>query len=110
MSQILENFEICERIPENIKKQIKYFYVFNSYDSNGSISGSNILLITFDDKVFAFGSNTYGVLGFGHNSEVKEVTEIPELSAKNIQEFYSGYYFVIALNGERNVLFGWGRN
>ena len=92
-----------------LKKQIKYFYVFNYYNYYNSISGSNQLLITFDDKVFAFGCNSDGVLGFGHNYEVKEVTEIPELSAKNIQEFYNGFDFVIALNGERNVLFGWGK-
>ena len=49
-----------------------------------------------------------GVLGFGHRNEVKEVTEIPELNAMNIKEFYNGLNFVIAVNNQNNVLFGWG--
>src|SRR5882757_1954537 len=105
MSLILNNFKICRQIPENIKKRIKSFYVFNDWSS-----GSNVLLITFDEKLFGSGSNDWGVLGLGHNDEVKEVTEIPELSENNIKEFYNGMNFVFAINGERNVLFGWGNN
>ena len=105
MSYYLNSFKICRNISEDFKKQIKYFHVFND-----NFSGSNVLFITFDDKVFAFGSNSYGVLGFGHWNEVKEVTEIPELNAMNIKEFYNGLNFVIAVNNQNNVLFGWGKN
>ena len=98
-------FEIWRKIDENIKIQIKYFYAFNDYNSL-----TNVLLITFEDKVFGFGNNIFGVLGFGHMNEMNEVTEVPELKGNNIKEFYNGLEFVIAMNCERNELFGWGVN
>ena len=106
----IEKIKIWKKIDENIKKQIKYFYVFYAYNIYGFICGSNILFVTFDDRVFGFGSNFGGVLGLGHKNEVKEVTEIPELKGNNIKEFYNGFNFVIGVNGERNALFGWGGN
>ena len=107
MSQFLDNFEKLREIPENIKKQIKYFYVFNDY--NNYKSRTNILLITFDERVFGFGSNFRGVLGFGHQNSVNEVTEIPELKGNNIKEFYNGFNFVIGVNGENKCFIWMGR-
>ena len=101
----IEKIKIWRKIDENIKIQIKYFYVFNDYNSI-----TNVLLITLDDRVFGFGSNYGGVLGLGHKNEMNEVTEIPELKGNNIKEFYNGLEFVIAMNCERNKLFGWGQN
>ena len=67
-------------------------------------------MITFDDRVFGFGSNSGGVLGLGHKNSVNEVTEIHKLKGNNIKEFYNGLVFVIAMIGVRNELFGWGVN
>ena len=103
----LNDFKISDNIPDVIKKQVKYFYVFNN---NNNELKSNILLITSEDKVFGFGFNNNGVLGLGHNNVVKEVTEIPELREQNIREFHNGFDFVISINTDFNVLYAWGKN
>ena len=104
MSKTLDNFKICRKISNNIKKQVKYFYVFNLK------SHSNVLLITFNDKIYGLGYNNFGVLGLGHDNRVKELTEIKELNGYNIKEFYNGSNFVIGVNNDKNILFGWGMN
>ncbi len=43
--------------------------------------------VTNDDNVFAFGTNTFGVLGFGNNDYVNELTLIKELSHKRMIDF-----------------------
>ena len=103
MSVNLESFEICAKIPENIKTKIKCFYIFNESKI------SNVLYVTIDDKVFGFGANINGVLGLGHNRAVNTPTIIQELCNKYIIEFFNGMNFVIALNYE-NELYGWGWN
>jgi hypothetical protein len=45
------------------------FFVFKCY-----FDDINVLIVTKNDKVFAFGNNNYGVLGFGFRSEIKELT------------------------------------
>ena len=60
MSGIINNFEIFDVISTDIKKVIKGFYVFDD------TKGFNVLFVSFNDKVFGFGSNSYGVCGFGH--------------------------------------------
>ena len=103
MSVNLESFEICAKIPENIKTKIKCFYIFNEPKI------SNVLYVTIDDKVFGFGANINGELGLGHNSAVNTPNIIQELCNKYIIEFFNGMHFVIALNYE-NELYGWGLN
>ena len=66
MSVILEKFDIFSNVYKELKKDIKIFHVFDD------TKGYNVLFITSDDKVFGFGSNTYGCCGLGHNSVVNE--------------------------------------
>ena len=99
----IDKFGISKRISANLKKIIKFFYVFKPYRS------TNVLFVTIDDKVFALGDNTDGVLGLGHDLVVKEPVIIPELCDKNVEKFYNGWHFVLCLT-KNNNLFSWGRN
>ena len=103
MSELLNRFSIFEKISEEIKNKIKLFHVFDD------IKGQNVLFITSDDKVFGFGSNYFGCCGLGHNSVVNEPQIIPELCHKNIQQFFIGASFILALNSYKQV-YGWGDN
>ena len=67
------------------------------------------MFITSDDKVFGFGSNTFGCCGLGHNSVVNEPQVITELCNKNIKQFFIGWYFILALSSDHQ-LYGWGQN
>ena len=103
MSELMNNFEIFDVISNNIKKVIKRFYVFDNE------KGYNALFVTLNDKVFGFGSNEWGVCGFGHQMVVKEPKIIEELCDKSVIQFYNGYAFALALTSD-NKLYGWGRN
>ena len=103
MSELLNRFEICSKISENLKLKIKIFHVF--YDGNED----NILFITSDDEVYGFGSNDFGCCGLGHNSVVNEPQIIPELCHKNVQQFFIGGDFVLCLTTDKRV-YGWGSN
>ena len=70
MSDRLESFEICKKIPEIIAKQIKLFYIF---DNNNN---QNVLFVTNDDNVYGFGENKYGMIGLGHYDKVSKPTLI----------------------------------
>ena len=104
MSYALDSFEICHILTDSFKKQIKLFYLFSN------LKKYNLLLTTNKDKTYGFGYNSFGLLGLGHNLCVNEMTVIPDLCDKNIIEFYNGWDFIIAINKNRNKLFGWGRN
>jgi len=45
---------------------------------------NQILIVTKDDKVFAFGSNNNQFLGLGHKNAIKELTIVKELCNKGI--------------------------
>ena len=98
----IDKFEICDKIHENLKKIIKYLYVFKAFQIN-------VLFVTIDDKVFGLGKNKFGVLGLGHENEVKEVEIIPELCDKRVKEFFNGQDFVLCLTSD-NKIFSWGKN
>ena len=100
MTSILNNFEICSEIPQNIKINIKSFYVFTQY---------GIIFVTKDDKVYGLGLNISGRLGLGHTITIEECTEIKELSKQKIKGIFNGLTFMLALN-EGNHIFGWGEN
>ena len=103
MSELINNFEIFDVISNDIKKVIKRFYVFDNE------KGNNVLFVTINDKVFGFGSNKWGVCGFGHQMVVKEPKIIEELCDKSVIQFYNGYTFALALTSD-NKLYGWGDN
>ena len=103
MSELINNLEIFDEIPIKLKKVIKSFYAFDDE------KGNNILFVTLNDKVFGFGSNNFGVCGFGHQMVVNEPKIIEELCDKSVIQFYNGYSFAFALTSD-NKLFGWGEN
>ena len=103
MSELINNFEIFDVISNNIKKVIKRFYVFHDR------KGYNVLFVTINDKVFGFGSNGYGVCGFGHQMVVNETKIIEELCDKSVIQFYNGMRSAFALTSD-NKLYGWGNN
>jgi len=72
-----------------------------------SHSGKNVLFVTTDDKVYAFGDNSNDVCGFGHNSKVNEPEQVTELEGKGVCKFISQGWFVIAQTSDQKV-FGWG--
>jgi len=99
MLSVINNYTICDQIPEDLKQEIKLFYVFD--DS----SGHNILFVTFDDMVYGLGSNSAGQLGLGHNTTTHTPQPVPELCHKNIHQFINGYDFVLTVNTDNNVIF-----
>ena len=103
MSEIIDNFRICDVLSNELKKIIKRLYVF---DDN---KGYNVLFVTINDKVFGFGSNNFGVCGYGYEMVVNEPQIIPELCDKSVQHFYNGIAFALALTSD-NTVYGWGDN
>ena len=103
MSELINSLEIFDEIPNKLKKVIKRLYVFDDF------KGNNVLFVTLNDKVFGFGSNAFGVCGFGHQMVVNEPKIIEELCDKSVIEFYNGLGFVFALTSD-NKLYGWGNN
>ena len=101
MSEIINKFKITNKINYDLKQKIKLFHFFDDQ------IGDNVLFVTNDDKVFTFGQNSDGCCGLGHNSVVTQPQEIPELSHKNIKQFFNGLYFVLTLTND-NHLYGWG--
>jgi alpha-tubulin suppressor-like RCC1 family protein len=100
MSQIINKFNILNKLNEEFLNEIKLLYVFNK---------NNVLIVTNDDKVFAFGNNIYGVLGFGNNRELNELTNNEELSHKQIIDFKNSSKHVIARTIDGKV-YCWGCN
>ena len=103
MPSALDNYKICEKIPDILKQQIKLFYVFDVSD------GYNTLFVTFDDMVYGFGSNWFVQQWLGHNTPIETPVEVPELHHKNIQQFFNGEDFVLALNND-NYIYSFGYN
>ncbi|CAG2168750.1 unnamed protein product [Oppiella nova] len=68
-----------------------------------------MLFVTNNDTVYGLGANSYGYLGFGHDMDVKTPLIIRELCGQRIQQFITGYDFVLAMN-EDNHVFSWGHN
>ena len=99
----LNDFNIINDIPTDLKSIIKSFYVF------GGNPTQEILFVTIDDKVFGLGGNDDGVCGQGNNKRIEEPLIIRELSDKKVKEFFNGYNFVLCLTSD-NKLLSWGRN
>jgi alpha-tubulin suppressor-like RCC1 family protein len=70
---------------------------------------TQVLIVTKDDKCYGFGQNEFGVLGLGHDIQVKELKIIEELCCKQIISFANGYSHVMALTSDGKV-YSWGRN
>ena len=106
---LIDNFQVCDKIEENLKTIIKYFHIFQT--SNFEIGNiiTNVLFVTLDDKVFGFGDNYHGVCGLGHEEQVDQVEVIPQLCDKGVIKFFNGIDFVLCITSD-NKLFSWGKN
>ncbi len=59
----LKTFHILNKLKDDFLNEIKLLFIFqDSY-----INQKNVLIVKNDDKVFAFGGNSNGVLGFGYS-------------------------------------------
>ncbi len=104
MSEIIKEFKVLKELKEEFLNEIKLLYVFKDFGNY-----NNVLIVTNDDKIFAFGDNCLGVLGFGNTNTVNELTINEELSKKQIIDFKNGSKHVIARTTNGKV-YCWGRN
>jgi alpha-tubulin suppressor-like RCC1 family protein len=102
-SKFLRKFKVLNGLKDNFINEINILHIFK----NRFIEKINLFIITKDDKVFAFGYNANGVLGFGHNRDVKELTFNEELSNKTIIEFKNNDFHAIAQTIDGKV-YCWG--
>jgi alpha-tubulin suppressor-like RCC1 family protein len=108
MSQIMEKFDVLNELNDEFKQRVKILYVFEDYDLF-SLKGYNVLIVTKDDKTFAFGYNSYNQLGFGHDKVVNETQIVEELCGQQIIDFANGFFHCIARNSSGKV-YSWGWN
>ena len=103
--EMLNSFGILRKVAGNLQSIIEFFHVFKTRYN----SGYNVIFVTNEDKVFGMGKNENGVLGLGHQNEVKEVNIIPELCNKSVEDFNNSENFVLCLTSH-NRLYSWGKN
>jgi alpha-tubulin suppressor-like RCC1 family protein len=98
-----KKFQCFEWI-KDFSNEIKILFFFKD-----STHKSNVLIVTSDDKVFVFGPDDGGVLGFGDDYNVKELTLNEELSYKQLIDFKHSLCHAIArtIDGE---VYCWGYN
>jgi len=91
----IEKYEILKqlKLEKDFIENIKLFYVCKVYSKT---SENNVLIVTNDDKIYVFGRNYCGVLGFGHSNEVNELKINEDLSGKQIIDFKNSSFHVIA--------------
>ncbi len=105
--ELYRKFEVLKNLNNISFSQVKALYIFKH---KSVISRkSNVFIIMNDDKAFAFGPNNYGVLGFGTEIEVNELTINENLSYKQIIDFKNGCEHVVARTIDGKV-YCWGRN
>jgi RCC1 and BTB domain-containing protein len=105
MSQIMEKFDVLNKLNEEFKQKVKILYVFE----DDFPKRYNVLIVTKDDKTFAFGRNSYSQLGFGHNQVVNETQIVEELCDQQIIDFANSSCHCIARNSCGKV-YSWGWN
>jgi alpha-tubulin suppressor-like RCC1 family protein len=113
MSQIMEKFDVLNKLNDEFKQRVKILYVFENYEfklfRGFVLTGYNVLIVTKDDKTYAFGNNSYGILGFGHEEVVSEIQIVEELCDQQIIDFANGFSHCIARNSSGKV-YCWGHN
>jgi alpha-tubulin suppressor-like RCC1 family protein len=90
------------KLKPQIVLNIKFFCIF-------SAGANEVLIVTKNDKVFAFGDNNSGCLGLGHNNTVKEPEIVNELCDQQIIDISFGSKHVLALT-KSGKCFSWGHN
>jgi len=104
MEEILNKYENLNELEldQHFVQSIQLFHVFNNFESN-------VFIVTNEDKIYTFGYNSDGVLGFGHKNSVNELTINEELSHKRIVDFKNGLQHTIARSSDGKV-YCWGQN
>jgi alpha-tubulin suppressor-like RCC1 family protein len=101
MSQIMEKFDVLNELNAEFKQRVKILYVFQR---------NNVLIVTKDDKTYAFGENGCARLGFGHREVVNEIQIVKELCDQQIIDFANSECHCIARNRSGKVYcWGWNR-
>ncbi len=67
----MEKFHVLNELNDEFKQRVQILNVFE--DHQYFPKGYNVLIVTKDDKTYAFGENSLGLLGFGHNLVVNEI-------------------------------------
>jgi alpha-tubulin suppressor-like RCC1 family protein/tRNA A-37 threonylcarbamoyl transferase component Bud32 len=109
MSQIMEKFDVLNKLNAEFKQIVKILYVFQDYDILGFPKGYNVFIVTKSDKTYAFDRNPYNQLVFEHKRVVNEIQNVEELCYQQIIDFANGWGHFIALNSSGKV-YCWGRN
>jgi hypothetical protein len=109
MLQIMEKFNVLNKLNDEFKQKVKILYVFENYDYFENLKGYNVLTVTKDDKTYAFGNNSEGQLGFGHNQVVNEIQIVEQLCDQQIIDFAIGTKHCFARNSSGKV-YCWGWN
>jgi RCC1 and BTB domain-containing protein len=91
---------VLHKLKPDFVSNIKFFYVFGN-------EGNNVIIVTKNDKVFAFGDNNDGCLGLGHNNAVREPQIVNELCDQQIIDISYGLHYVFALT-KSGTCFSWG--
>jgi alpha-tubulin suppressor-like RCC1 family protein len=99
----MEKFDVLKKLKPEFKQTVKILYVFENYDYFERPKGYNVLIVTKDDKTFAFGGNSYNQLGFGHGKVVNEIQIVEELCDQQIIDFANGLFHCIARNSSGKV-------
>lgn len=99
----IANWYTLHKLKPQFLAQLKNFTIFGD-------NGSEALLLTNDNRMFAFGRNANGILGVGHKDPLlDEPEEVTVLSGKSVIGVYYGFKHVVALT-EEGELFAWGDN
>ena len=99
------SLSICKSIETKLRKQITLLQVVPD-----ELRNYNIIFVTKENQVFAFGDNTNGCLGVGHDNPIlDEAKQIKELQGKHVIQICTGNRFVM-VRTRFGELFSWGTN
>jgi alpha-tubulin suppressor-like RCC1 family protein len=92
---------------ENTKTSFKFFDFDNEWPYYAI--GRNALITTENDEIFVIGTNTNGIIGFGHKNAINIKIKVQQLCNKKIIGFDYGIGHMIAIT-EENKIYIWGGN
>src|SRR5437868_1140442 len=95
--------EVLSFVNKELRKSVRLLSV--SWNRNNR----NVLFVTDDNHVYAFGKNENGECGCGHKIEVESPIIINELNGIQVIDIQFGSDFVIALTRSGDV-YSWGNN
>jgi alpha-tubulin suppressor-like RCC1 family protein len=104
----MKKFDVLNELNDEFKQRVKILYVFENYDY-GILKGYNVLVVTKDDKTYAFSRINRNRTHFRHNFVVNEIQIVEELCDQQIIDFANGLHHCIALNSSGKV-YCWVRN